>query len=103
MRRDRGLVPSTWLATTRVRCLATDGDRRPLGVSFGVQARDSFRRQALVAVSSISAKAYGGRMLRLNISLAPNPRLQRTRSAPLRSPLSRQPLADAKVFHGISG
>jgi hypothetical protein len=54
---------------------------------------NGFRRQAIVAVSSISAKAYRGRMPRLNITLAPNPRLQRTRSAPLRSPLSRKPFA----------
>jgi hypothetical protein len=59
---------------------------------------NDFRRQAFVAVSSSSAKAYRGRMPRLNIALAPNPQLQRTRSAPLRSPLSRKPFGAAVKF-----
>jgi hypothetical protein len=42
-------------------------------------------------LNGISAQAYRARMSPLNNSLAPNPRLQRTRSAPLRSPLNRKP------------
>ncbi len=44
-----------------------------------------------------SVAAYRPVMSRLINKLSPNPRLQRTRSAPLRSPLSRKPL-DAKGF-----
>jgi hypothetical protein len=47
-------------------------------------------------LNSISAQAYRGRMSPLNNSLAPNPRLQRTRSAPLRSPLNRKPFGDIR-------
>ena len=41
-------------------------------------------------LNSIPAKAYRRSMPRLINQLSPNPRLQRTRSAPLRSPLSRK-------------
>jgi len=40
-------------------------------------------------------KAYRPGMPRLNPIVPPNPRLQRTRSAPLRSPLSCKPFGDS--------
>jgi hypothetical protein len=46
-------------------------------------------------LNSSSAKAYRPAMFRLINQLSPNPRLQRTRSAPLRSPLSRKPFGDS--------
>ena len=48
-------------------------------------------------LNSSSAQAYCPAMSRLINQLTPNPRLQRTRSAPLRSPLSRQPFGDGHV------
>ena len=49
-------------------------------------------------LNSISAQAYRPVMSRLINQLSPNPRLQRTRSAPLRSPLSRKPFGAAVKF-----
>jgi hypothetical protein len=43
-------------------------------------------------LNDTSVQAYRSVMFRLINKLSPNPRLQRTRSAPLRSPLSRKPL-----------
>jgi len=51
-------------------------------------------------LNSTSAQAYRPAMSRLINQLSPNPRLQRTRSAPLRSPLSRKPLGGHNVQKG---
>jgi hypothetical protein len=46
-------------------------------------------------LNSSSAQAYRPAMSRPINQLSPSPRLQRTRSAPLRSPLSRQTFANS--------
>ena len=47
----------------------------------------------------MATSGFSGRMKCMRTtSTTPNPRLQRTRSAPLRSPLSRKPLGAARAF-----
>jgi hypothetical protein len=50
-------------------------------------------------LNSILVQAYRPAMFRLTNRLSPNPRLQRTRSASLRSPLSRKPFGDLGEGH----
>ena len=99
--------PNMRVQRTRSASLRSPLTRGPLGSFCAPRTVERARGVASVGRSDVraSSQSEGGRahMPRENPfqeSVLPNKRVQRTRSATLRSPLTRGPLGTAKASHG---